>query len=417
MLKSATRTAKERTSPSLLLAQDFPPIGGGIARAMGELARHAAAGDLLVSTGREAGSERFDATCTARIDRVPVPSARLRQIAGLARWAFRARTLARESGAGFAWAGNLKPAGHVVRWLAARDGLPYGLIVYGLDLNRLRLQAERSTLKRRAARRIIGAAAGTVAISGWTADNFRALALQLGLPDAAERVRIVPLGVDADRFCPSAERASLRARLGLSGPRQWALTVARLVPHKGVDVALDLVAELVRGGLDLGYLVAGEGPERTTLEHRALALGIADRVRWLGRVPDEALPGYYAAADLYLGLSREAGPQAEGFGLALLEAQASALPVIAGRSGGTAAAVADGVTGLLVPPADLPALIQVTRSLSQDEGRARAMGLAGRARAEREFSWERVLRDLGAARADFTTARTPPAPARARGER
>lgn len=394
-----------REAPALLLTHDFPPIGGGIARAMGELARHAESGRLLVSTGRQPGSESFDATCQARVDRLAVASERLRHITGLLRWAVRARALARESGARFLWAGNLKPAGHVARWLGVRDSLPYGLIVYGLDLNRLRVQAARSPVKRRVAHGIIAAAAGTVAISRWTAEAYRTLALELGLPEAAERVRVAALGVDSARFRPSPDRESLRARLGIAGPRRWALTVARLVPHKGIDVALRLIAELARDGANVGYLVAGEGPEQAALARQAESLGVTDRVRWLGRVAEDDLPGLYAAADLYLGLSREDGPQAEGFGLALLEAQASALPVVAGRGGGTADAVADGISGLLVPPTDLPVILDATRRLLRDGERARAMGLAGRARAEREFGWARVLADLDAAAAAFTASR------------
>ncbi len=399
-------------SPALLLVHDFPPIGGGIARAMGELARHAAPGRLIVSTGQESGSERFDASVSSKIDRLDVPSERLRHITGLARWAMRARALARHNTVRFVWAGNLKPAGHIARWLAARDRLPYGLLVYGLDLNRIRLQAQRSPMKRRVARGIIGSAAGTVAISGWTAERFRELALELDLPDAAGRVRVVPLGVDTSRFRPDPARLALRERLGLGGRDRWALTVARLVPHKGIDVALEVVAALTRAGHDLGYAVVGEGPDRQALEGRAASLGIADRVRWLGGLPDEALPGCYAAADLYLGLSREEGPQAEGFGLALLEAQASGLPVVAGRSGGTADAVADGRTGLLVPPTEVPAVIAAARLLLDDRVRALAMGAAGRERAEREFAWERVLGDLDASAAAFIAGQPPVGPVR-----
>jgi len=238
----------------------------------------------------------------------------------------------------------------------------------------------------------------------------------MGLPGselqkAAERVRVIPLGVDAERFRPEADPAALRARLGLAGPRRWALTVARLVPHKGIDTTLEVVAGLAREGVDLGYLVVGEGPMRAALEAQAAALGIADRVRWLGGVPDDRLPGVYAAADLYLGLSREEGPQAEGFGLALLEAQAAGLPVVAGRGGGTADAVADGVTGVLVPPTELPVILAAARALLGDDARARAMGAAGRERVEREFGWSRVLRDLDAAAAGFTAAKAAAGPA------
>ncbi len=391
-------------APALLLVHDFPPIGGGVARAMGELARHAGPGRLIVSTGRVEGSDAFDAGCGSRVDRVAVPSGRLRHLTGLVRWGLRARALARESGSDFLWAGNLKPAGHLARWIGAREGLPYGLIVYGLDLHRIGWQASRSRVKRHVARGIIGRAAGTVAISGWTADRFRTLAHELGIPQAGDRVRVVRLGVDTERFRPSPDRVALRRRLGLAGTRQWLLTVARLVPHKGVDVALRLVAELARAGIDLGYLVAGDGPERAALERQGEALGIAHRVRWLGSVPEADLAALYAAADLYVGLSREEGPQVEGFGLSLLEAQASALPVVAGRSGGTADAVADGVSGVLVSPNDLPAILAVTRALLEDEARGRALGAAGRQRAEREFGWDRVLDDLAMAAAAFRGA-------------
>ncbi len=391
------------TAPSLLLTHDFPPMGGGIARAMGELARHASPAQLVVSTGRQNGSESFDATCPARVDRLAVPSERLRHITGLARWAWRAKALVRETGADFVWAGNLKPAGHVARWLSGREAVPYGLIVYGLDLNRLAAQAEDSAMKRRVARGILRNAAGIVAISEWTATTFRSLATDLRLPAAAERVRVVRLGVDTARFRPAPDRDVMLAG-HRRDRRRWAITVARLVPHKGVDIALAAVAELVRGGADVGYLVAGDGPERAGLEQQAERLGIGERVRWLGAVEDAELSRLLGSADFYLGLSRQEGPQAEGFGLALLEAQASGLPVIAGRSGGMADAVSDGVTGLLVPPTDLAAIVAAARRILEDDSLAAAMGRAGRERAEREFGWARVLRDLDSAAREFTAA-------------
>lgn len=383
---------------TLLLTYDFPPIGGGVARAMGELARHAAPGSMIVSTGRQPGSGDFDATCGSRVDRLTVPSERLRQLFGLVRWARRAAALAAECGIEFSWAGNLKPAGHVARWLDRRRGLPFGLIVYGLDLHRLQAQATRSAVKRRVARDLLSAAAGTAAISHWTAARFAETARLVGAPESTERLRVIPLGVDSGRFRPPpSDRAGRRGR-------QWLLTVARLVPHKGVDVALQAVAALVRQGRDVGYLVAGEGPALGDLQRMAHELGLGDRVRWLGRVTESRLPDLYRDADLYLGLSREEGPQAEGFGLALLEAQAAGLPVLAGRSGGTADAVADGTTGFLVAPRDVPAVVELAGSLLADPARAMAIGAAGRARVIRTFSWQRVLADLDQAATAFSAA-------------
>lgn len=384
---------------ALLLAYDFPPMGGGIARALGELARHAPPGSLTVSTGQQPGAEAADRALDALVDRLPIGSDELRRLGGLARWAMRARHLARADRADFIWAGNLKPAGHVARWLGRRDRLPYGLIVYGLDLNRLRLQCDRSAMKRRLARGIMAEASGTVAISEWVAGRYRSLAGALGLDGAAERVVTIPLGVDAVRFHPGAAVPAQLARVP-SGPRRM-ITVARLVPHKGIDDALRVVAGLVGRGADVEYLVAGTGAERGALERLAEALGIAPRVRWLGNVAEAELPGLYASADLYLGLSREEGPEVEGFGLALLEAQASGLPVVAGRGGGTGEAVADGLTGMLIAAGDLPAGVEAAHALLDDPARARAMGRAGRERAERQFGWARVAADFGAAAERF----------------
>jgi phosphatidylinositol alpha-1,6-mannosyltransferase len=395
----AQATGAPRT---LLLAYDFPPMGGGIAGALGALARHAVPGRLIVSTGRQPGDAEADALSGARVDRVAVPSDQLRTLSGLARWAWRARQLAREQGTDFVWAGNLKPAGHVAHWLQRRDAIPYGLIVYGLDLNRLKVQCNRSGMKRRLARGILQGAAGTVAISDWVAGQYRELARGLGLPEAADRIATIPLGVDGGRFHPDAPVAREHARGG--GPARRLLTVARLVPHKGIDTALRLVAALLAEGQDVEYLVAGSGPAHEGLVRLATDLGIAHRVRWLGAVPDRDLPGLYASTDLYLGLSREEGSEVEGFGLALLEAQATGVPVLAGRGGGTADAVADGITGVLVPTGDSAAVAAAARQLLADPARAAAMGAAGRRRALEAFDWTRVARAFDAAAERFRVA-------------
>jgi phosphatidylinositol alpha-1,6-mannosyltransferase len=393
---------------ALLAVHDFPPMAGGIARATGEIARHAPAGSLVVSTGRIPGSDAFDTTSPTRVDRIGMPSARLRTLPGLAWWAARAGRLARQHRVQFVWAGNLKPAGYIARWLHLRHGLPYGLIVYGLDVQRLAHQAQASRFKRLVARALIGSAAGTVAISSWTADRFRELAGQLGLPQAAERVRIIPPGVDTANFRPGLSTAMVRERHGLDA-RPWLLTVARLVPHKGIDLAINVVQRLRQEGLEVGYAVVGEGPERHALESMVQAAGLAERVRLLGPVPDTDLPALYNAAQVYLGLSREGHLGAEGFGLSFLEAAACGLPVVAGQGGGTADAVAHGITGYLVDTTSVASAAEAVRQLLLDPPCARTMGGAGRARVEREFAWGRVVRQLEEAARAFSAGPGPPA--------
>jgi glycosyltransferase involved in cell wall biosynthesis len=280
------------------------------------------------------------------------------------------------------WAGNIKPAGQVARWLRARRGLPYGLIAHGLDLGILARQAERSTRKRAIARELFGAAAGVVTNSQWTADRCARLLDQLNLTDLTDRIRVVHLGADPQRFSPRGPASPL-------GPGRWLLTVARLVPHKGIDTGIVALAGLAGLRPDLSYAVAGEGPDRQRLVDLAVRHGVANRVRFLGAVPDVELPGLYRAATVYLGLSREEG--------------ATAVPVVGARSGGVPETVAE--SGVLVPPDDPLAAALAIGALLDDPARRQALGRAGRERVERYLNWTRAVEQLSRAALAF---REPP---------
>ncbi|HTS87923.1 MAG TPA: glycosyltransferase [Gemmatimonadales bacterium] len=374
---------------------------GGIARAMGEIA--SCDPGLMVSTGTVPGSEAWDRTAPARVARLGLPSARLQAIQGLIRWSHESRRLAERGGARFVWAGNLKPAGYVARWVGTKLRVPYGLIVYGLDVALLQRQVARSLRRRIVARAILGRAAGAVAISGATAQRFVDLARELDLPLLGTRVRVIPLGADPTTFHPGVDPAPVAARYGI-GPGPWLLTAARLVPHKGIDTALRALATLPR---EIGYLIAGEGPDRPRLSALVAELGLEDRVRFLGYVPDADLPGLHRLASLYVGLSREEGPEIEGFGLSLVEAASSGRPVVAAASGGIREAVADRQTGLVVPPADPVSAATAIRALLEAPTLADALGRAGRSLVESRLNWGRVVSDLAAAERAFSAGPAP----------
>ena len=387
----------------LLLAYDFPPIGGGIARWMAELALRYPAGSLVVSTGSlpNAADGRFPNP----IDRIGLPSGRLKTLQGLWAWRRRVRDLVTRHRVDFVWCGNLRPAAYVAARTRQRDGIPYGVLLHGGDLLRLRAKFARSPLKRRSARALLGGAAMLVGNSPWTADLIGDVLKVLNL-DPADRVRVVPLGSDPTAFRPGLDPASVISRYQIQPSRARLLTVARLVPHKGIDVAIAAVAALRDRVPGLTYLVVGRGPDRARLAGLVASLGLGTVVQFLDRVPDDDLPAIYAGADLYLGLSREEGLEAEGFGIALTDAAASGVAVIAGRSGGTAAAVLDRETGLLVDPQDAVAVASAVVSLLDDPIRRRALGAAGRRWVERDRNWDRVVQDLQAlSRSVATTAR------------
>jgi len=378
---------------------------------MGELALRYPPHSLLVSTGRHAGSEASDRRFPQAIDHVGIRATRLRTLNGLALWTARAGALARRSGAAFAWCAELKPAGYPARWLSARHAVPYGVIVHGTELLLLQAKMHRSRFKRWTARQLLGGAAVVVANSRWTAALARTVLDALDRPTLARDVRVVPLGTTPSHFRPGIDPRSVRAKYGLDGG-PWLLTVSRLDTHKGIDTAIRALPAVRAAFPTVRYAVAGVGSHRPEFERLVATLGLGDAVRFLGFVADDELPALYNAADLYVGASRRYDLLAEGFGIALVEASACGLAVVAGDSGGVPDAVRDGETGLLVDPDDPAAVtVGITRLLG-DPALRRRLGDAGRRAVETYYNWDRVARDLIAIDREFRRADDVPVSAR-----
>jgi phosphatidylinositol alpha-1,6-mannosyltransferase len=359
---------------------------------MGEIARRYPAGGLVVSTGVTPGAAEFDAGFPHPVDRMRIESRRLRAVGGWVPWCRRAAVLARAVRPELMWCGNLKPAAYPANWVTRRFGIPHGVFLHGTELLLLRHRLG-SMRKRLAGRSLLGAPAVFVTNSRWTTDLCRTVLGELGFDPALVEVHTVPLGTDPARFRPGLDSAEVRARYRLP-PGRWLITVARLAAHKGIDTGLQILAALHRELPDLGYLVVGSGVKQRELERLARDLGVADRVRFLTDVPDGDLPALYDAAEIYLGLSRPAELMVEGFGISLVEASASGLPVVAGSGGGIPDAVRDGETGLLVDATHpAPGLAAVRRLLADPELRRR-MGAAGRRVAETHYTWDRVAADV-----------------------
>ena len=181
------------------------------------------------------------------------------------------------------------------------------------------------------------------------------------------------------------------------------LGVSRLVPRKGFDVVIDAVAALdaaSSGGGAVQLAITGAGRDRRRLERRAKG-----RVQFLGRVGDADLPGLYVCADVFAMCCRERwlGREAEGFGIVFLEAAACGVPAVAGLSGGSHEAVADGETGFVVAPRDVGAARDAIGRLVADVELRNRMGEAARQRAVEEFDNDRLVAALAPlARGDFS---------------
>ena len=380
-------------SADLLLTLAFPPMSGGVARWMYEIARRYPSPGIVVSTGSHPDGSDVDGTLPSLVDRLPLPPKRLKTLQGLLLWARRSAVLARAHRSRFIWCGDIHPAGYPAKWTLERVGTPFGILLHGADLLVLQHQVHRSAMKRRTSRALLGAAAVLVANSEWTRGLAQSLLRELELEPGANRVRLVPLGTDPEFFRPGTPTESVRERYGLQQGR-WVLSVSRLVPHRGIDVVLRALALLDGKEADVRYAVAGTGEARRELEQMIAELGLDQRVRLLGGVPDADLPALYNVAEVYVGPPRRAPLGGEGFGIALAEASSSGRAVIAARAGGVPEAVRDGETGLLVEP-DRPAeLADAMRRLLRDRKLTQRLGAAGRREIERYYNWDRVAADL-----------------------
>jgi len=214
-----------------------------------------------------------------------------------------------------------------------------------------------------------------ICVSGY--DRDLALRWKVARP---EQLVVIHNGIDPQPFL-EADGASLRREQGLE--KATVLTfVGRLAPPKDLLTLLEAVKKLPESVL----LVIGDGELRPQVERSIRELGLVDRVRLLGQRSD--IPQILAASDIFVLSSRW-----EGLPYTIIEAMMAGLPVVATRVGGVPELVEDGVTGFLVPPRDPDALAEALQKLIADPELRRRMGRAGREKALKEFTLDRMLRE------------------------
>jgi phosphatidylinositol alpha-1,6-mannosyltransferase len=377
----------------LILATEFPPGPGGIGTHAYELARWLP----------EYGWEVRVCACQDYAEREEILRFNERQpfaVSSLIRASLpggRLVHLARGSARGRAWKPNVVLAtgrnavlaGAWTRWFHRKARLV--AVAHGTEL-----QAG-GILRRRLARKAFQQSDLAIAVSGYT----KRLLGGIGLEE--RRVLVVPNGADANRFQPATPTAvaGVRSKLGLGAGRAI-LTVGHVSERKGQETvvrALPMVAEKVP---DVEYWMAGLPSQRRFLEELAARLGVAGRVRFLGRLGEDALAEVVQACDVFAMTSRTtADGDYEGYGIAVIEAALCGKPAVVSDCGGLPEAVLEGETGFVVPEGDAEATARALVRLLADAGLRQQMGEAARRRALAEGTWEkragqydRVLREL-----------------------
>jgi phosphatidylinositol alpha-1,6-mannosyltransferase len=349
----------------LIATPDFPPAPGGIQVLIDRLGRHLTRDEVTVVTLSQEGDREFDADLPFRVKRVSAPGPRRVSILALnAEIPIISAKISPDaiiSGHIVCGPGALVARGH--------SGPAVVQYVYAMELT------SRGSL----ATMVLPRTDTTIAITDYSQGLARALGAR------PHRITVVYPGVDPP---PPASPMSASPVI---------LTIGRLQNrYKGFDVMLRAMPLVLASVPDAQWVVLGDGRLRSEVEATANRAGFGARVSFRGRVSDAERDEWLARARVFAMPSRvPAGGAGEGFGIVYLEAGRFGVPSVAGREGGAAEAVLDGITGTLVDPRDHIEVAEALTRLLLDDDMCRRYGAAARERAA-ELSWKRMAQGVEA---------------------
>jgi phosphatidyl-myo-inositol dimannoside synthase len=360
----------------LLVTNDFPPRRGGIQSYLQELVGQlVVAGEHKLTVYASTWKDADPHDCAVPYEVVRYPNTLMLPTPGVARTMQR---LIAERTIDTVWFGAAAP---LALMAPLARGAGAGRVIastHGHEVGWSMLPLARTALRR------IGTGTDVVTyVSRYTRRRF---ASAFGADAALEHL---PPGVDTDRFAPNeVARAEMRARYRL-GERPVVVCVSRLVPRKGQDMLIRALPSIRQRVPGAALVIVGGGPYRSNLRRLAHSFGVAQHVVFTDGVPGDELPAHHAMADVFAMpcRTRGAGLDVEGLGIVYLEASATGVPVVAGRSGGAPETVIDGETGAVVDGWDVGAIAASVSDLLADPDRAAHMGAAGRRWVVDNWQW------------------------------
>lgn len=414
-------TAAE-TGPALLIVGNYPPPYGGVPKHIEDLVPdlvrrgwrvHVLSGGrggievrdgvTIHRDGRSWVRRRLDTVGFLRKARVLGGGAAVRAYGRMAparRWvtyvgrAALGAQIVEDAGIELISGYNLTSGAPVASLLGEVYDLPVVISNFGeIYSDRAVIDAERALIRRMTQR-----AARLTCMTQHCANSYRLIGLD---PD----VRIVPYGIDLDRFSPG-DGTEVRASLGFAPEDRVVLYVGRMIADMGVDTMLE-AARLVAPAVPRARFVVAGGRGDLTPAAERLAAELPGRVRVLVDVPGERLAELYRAADLVVVPTK--GARACG-SLAAGEAAATAVAVVGARVGGVPEYIVEGETGVLVPPDSPAAFADAVTDLLRDDARRTAMGAAGLAFVRRRFRAAATNQAMAELLSEALAERTPSLP-------
>lgn len=395
----------------LFLSTDFKPRPGGIAELSYRIARGLAYREhqVLVCTNAVVEDDpalQQEPFVLRRAFAAP-PTSSMRSVRGLLRnvWWHRSalgqiRHVVSESQPDIILLGNY----HALwRGLLPGTGVPYAQYLHGEDL--AAGLCTRVPGRAAAMRTVLRGASWLFCNSSYTASLLPRL-----LGASVDSVSVTGCGFPVEEIVDGDHKAEERRALGWD-EAPTIVTVARLVPRKGIGTTIRALPTVLKAVPSCRYVIVGEGPDRGALERLVSELLVADHVRFLGYVSNRTRRSVYLASDLYVMPSHPTRTsEVEGFGISFLEANAHGLATVGSLAGGIPDAVVHRVNGLLVPPNDPGKLAAAMVELLLSPDLRAAMAEAGKQRIRDRFNWsvicdgaERRLVDAIAERAQGST--------------
>lgn len=371
---------------TLIISMEYPPVVGGIATYVHELAQALDPNKTIVLAPNHMNAKEWDSSVAYTVVREEFFFPKFIWPQWL-RLYIKARKIVKKEGVKVVLIHHILPVGYVASLLKKKFKIPFLVFSHGTDLvagTATRWKKKRMIQVSKAADQII-----------FNSQSLMSRYLQV-LPEFDTKSRVMYPCPNVDFLTPpdAGEIDRLRSSLALEG-KIVMLSVGRLVDGKGFTHVSRLLPQLVNKIPHLAWVIVGDGPKKDLIVGNIQKAGLQSIVRLIGSVPSHELKKYYYLADVFVLLTHPDEGKEEGLGLVFLEAAAAGLPTVAGKSGGVEEAVVHTQTGLVV---DLyqgdTHIIDSVEQLVYNRSYSNRLASTAKERIQTNFIWEHQIQAL-----------------------
>lgn len=360
---------------TLLFTLEYPPFKGGVANYYGNLAKHWS----KIAAAHLGLNERDEASKLTVLNN--------NNGALLKKWVYpqwipsflQLSSVVKKQNIKHIIVGHILPLGTVACWHYKKTGIPYSVVLHGMDF----ALAMKPGRKQIMAKRILRNATNIICSNKYTAELVYK---HLG-KEVSGKIFVVHPGINPQVEIDESKLEQIRRQYNTDN-KNVIFSCGRLEERKGFQNVIKLMPEISQSILDAHYFIAGDGPLKMEILESSMN---NKNITYLGRISDAERDAWISLCDLFVMPSYSNGADFEGFGIVYLEANILKKPVIAGNSGGVPEAVEDGVSGLLVEPQDLNAIKEAIIKILSNPSLREKLGRCGQDRAIEKFNWPKQV--------------------------